>query len=179
MPAAYTLPRDWTTGELVTAALLNTHLRDMMMYFYSKRHDFVLVQDQKTSGTASATITNGAWRTSELNTEVADTGSLATVASNQITLQAGTWLAWMTAGQTANNAGRLRLYNTTDAAVLVYGAAGGFASNVNGFGYFSIAAAKVIELQHWVSSNSAAGGTALTTGDVEVYASVMLVKVSD
>lgn len=179
MPASYTTPRDYTTGELITAAILNTHLRDMMMYFYSKRHDIVVVQDQKSSGTVAATITNGAWRTRELNTEVTDTGSLAVVASNQITLQAGAWMVWMTSGQTGNNSGRLRLYNITDSAILVYGSAGGFSSHVSGFGYFSIAAAKVLELQHYVLTASAVGGTAIGTGDIEVYSSVMLVKVSD
>lgn len=32
---AWTAPRTWTTAELVTAALLNAHLRDNLLYLYS------------------------------------------------------------------------------------------------------------------------------------------------
>ena len=32
---AWTSPRTWTTGELVTAALMNTHVRDNLSYLYT------------------------------------------------------------------------------------------------------------------------------------------------
>lgn len=36
MAAIYTTPRTWAAGEVVTASLLNTHLRDMMDYFKAR-----------------------------------------------------------------------------------------------------------------------------------------------
>lgn len=38
---AWTDPRTWATGELVTAALLNTHLRDNLNYLLSPNNDFI------------------------------------------------------------------------------------------------------------------------------------------
>ena len=52
---------------------------------------YVLVQDQKSSGTEGGGCTAGTWKTRDLNTEVADTASIASLASNQITLSAGTY----------------------------------------------------------------------------------------
>lgn len=30
----WTTPRDWTNEELVTADIMNTHIRDMMLYLF-------------------------------------------------------------------------------------------------------------------------------------------------
>lgn len=182
MPASYSVPRDWTTGELVTAALMNTHLRDMMMYFYSKRLDVLIYQDQKSSGTAADNITNAAWSTRVLNTEVNDTGSHGTLASNQISLAAGVYLSIFTAGLAGNLTHQLRLRNVTDSATLGQSVSA-TASNTPtmGFGLFTSTATKLVELQHWINTTpgSTAGGSAASTGSVEVYAQVLLIRVGD
>lgn len=40
---AWTTPRTWTTGELVTAAILNTHVRDNLAYLYDRTHTVKMV----------------------------------------------------------------------------------------------------------------------------------------
>lgn len=39
---AWTTPRTWTTSELVTASIMNTHLRDQLNYLYSGKEAFYL-----------------------------------------------------------------------------------------------------------------------------------------
>ncbi len=39
---AWTSPRTWTTSELVTAAIMNTHIRDNQLYLYSGKDFFIL-----------------------------------------------------------------------------------------------------------------------------------------
>ncbi|MBA3867792.1 MAG: hypothetical protein H0X30_01410 [Anaerolineae bacterium] len=163
-----------TSGSGLVLTFVNVHLKSTYP---------VLIQDLKNSGTAPASLTAGAWRTRELTTEVTDLSNLATLASNQITLQPGNYLAWCVASGTLPaviHLNRLRLRNITDGATLFQGvndslpASNG--ANLSAFGFFTITAAKVIELQHYPSQTSIAGA-AMTTGDQECYASVFLQKI--
>lgn len=134
--------------------------------------EYILIRDEKTSGSAGAAITSGGWRTRELNTEVQDTGSFASVASNQITLAAGNYKVIAMAPVGSAITSRARLRNVTDGATLVEGinVLSGFSQVV---GNFTLTAQKVLELQQWVSVNTT-GGLALSTGETEKYASVYL-----
>jgi hypothetical protein len=180
MTAAWTAPKTWSVGELVTAALLNTHLRDNLEWLYSKRQDVLLYEDQKTAGTGAAAITTGAWRTRELTTEVIDTGAFGgfggAVPANQISLAAGTYLAYFNSPVGTNVGSRSRLRNVTDGATLVNGGNNLYVGV--GFGRFVLAATKTIELQQWVSANTN-GGAALSSGEVEVYAQLLLLRIGD
>lgn len=148
--------------------------------------DVVIVEDQRSSGTDAGTFTAGSWQTRPLNTEVVDTGSNASVASNQITLAAGTYRAYGVA-TTGNAISRhqLRLRNITDGANLVLGVNTGWNSSVAYWagkatleGRFTIADTKVLELQHRCESTAATVGmgAANSFGDGEVYAQVVLIK---
>lgn len=53
MAAIYTTPRTWAAGEVVTASLLNTHLRDMMDYFKARPISNVTDYDGTVSSTTS------------------------------------------------------------------------------------------------------------------------------
>lgn len=182
MPATYTAPRTWVVGELVTAAYLNTHLRDMMEYFYSKRLDILHYQDQKTSGTAADNITQATWATRVLNTEVVDTGNFGTLASNQVSLLAGNYLAFFTGNINANVTHQMRLRNVTDSETLATSKSNGasLGANTIGMGRFTISATKTIELQHWHNNGGAtAGGAPVSTGTNEVYADLLLIRLGD
>jgi hypothetical protein len=181
MTATWTAPKTWSIGELVTAALLNTHMRDNLEWLYARRMDILHYQDQKASGTNGATITSGAWRTRELNTEVVDTGGFGSVASNQVTLASGIYLAFFVL-QIGNGGNRGRLRNVTDSTNLVDGTTmGPTAGNAGpsiGLGRFSLAATKTLELQQW-SGTTVQAGLAISTGDVEVYADLLLARIGD
>lgn len=145
-------------------------------------NDIVLVQDQATSGSSGPTYTADAWRTVPLDTEVIDTGSIATLGSNQITLAAGSYQFWFEFCGGANSAGaargRGRLYNASDTAVVEQGtnnimAAASNSIHPNGFGQFTIATSKAFEIQFFPKTNNIDENGAMTTGEVEVYAQVM------
>jgi len=142
--------------------------------------DYVLIKDHKASGTAGGTFTSGAWRTRDLNTELVDTGSNASIAANQITLAAGTYRVRASAPAGAVNLHQTRLYDITNTAVLVTGTSeridAAIASSSRSFieGRFTIAGSTVIELQHQCQSTFATNGFgyAGSFGGGEVYASI-------
>jgi hypothetical protein len=145
---------------------------------------YVRMLDSKTSGTAAASLTLGAWRTRELTTEETDTDNLASLAANQITLQPGRWMAWA-AAQLVAAAGenRIRLQNITAGATLLQGnnasASGATGAGITSiFGVFDIAVASVIELQHYPNATGT-GGRVVTTGEAEIFAQVDLIRIGE
>ena len=67
------------------------------------------------------TFTNGAWRTRDLNFEIADPDGIVSIASNEFTLQAGSYLINWRAPAYKVNRHISRLYNVTDAFAVTYG----------------------------------------------------------
>ena len=82
---------------------------------------YAIICDQKAHNVDGGTFTSGAWRTRDLNTEIADPDGIVSIASNQFTLGAGTYL--IEAASPAHDCGRhqLRLYNSTASSVVQYG----------------------------------------------------------
>jgi hypothetical protein len=116
--------------------------------------DYILIRDEKTSGTDGGTFTNGAWRTRTLNTEVTDTGNHASLASNQITLAAGTYECFIRCPGYEVGPHQTRLQNITDTATTLLGTTDA-ASNSDFsvtqsiiIGRFTIATSKTFEIQH-------------------------------
>lgn len=145
---------------------------------------YVRVLDSKASGTAPANVVQAAWRTRELTTEESDSDNLASLAGNQITLQPGLWMVWASA-QPSNGVGanRFRLQNITGGATLVQGTSTSVSAsgNVNTavlFDVFSLATASALELQHWCNATGL-GGAAVTTGENEIYAEVILIRIGE
>lgn len=127
--------------------------------------DYILIQDQKSSGTAGGTFTSGAWRTRDLNTEVSDSGNHASVASNQITLAAGTYQFRISAPALYVNAHQAKLYNVTDSSDVALGQTSQSCPTGNGdvtcsviSGVFTISSAKVFEVRHQCVSTEASDG---------------------
>lgn len=147
--------------------------------------DYIHIEDQKTSGTNGGTFTAGAWQTRDLNTEVSDAGGHASVASNQITLAAGTYRVRAHAYAGGVNAHRLRLQNITDGTTLLLGSDHLSTSTANSSnhamleGEFTIASTKVIELQHRCQTTGTTNGLGYASGwGTEVYSVVTMVKVA-
>ena len=86
---------------------------------------YMQVQEQYNSGTNGPFIPN-AWTKRSLNTVVTNTISGASLASNQITLPAGTYYIEVDATMLSGGPTRNALYNVTDATYAAYG--------INGFG---------------------------------------------
>ncbi|MEO8608920.1 MAG: hypothetical protein ABI690_13595 [Chloroflexota bacterium] len=143
--------------------------------------DWVVVQDQKTSGTSGGTTAAGAWTTHVLNTEVVDTGNIASVASNQVTLEPGNYTAeWMMSAGANITGHRSRLRNITAGATLGLGIGANNAAMNGGLIQFTLTVQSAIELQYWANTAGANGlGLAVSTGDVEVYAVVKFTRLAE
>lgn len=150
------------------------------------------VWDQKASGTNGGTFTLGAWRTRDLNM-ISTNIPGASLAANQVTLPAGTYIVSARAPAFEVNANLTRIWNVTDGALLARGTSM-FTSLVGtGFptldnvttssieGQFTIAASKVIELQHRSAATSPTNegfGRAGGFGIGEVYANAIFIKIA-
>ena len=146
--------------------------------------DFLHIQDQKASGTGGGTFTSGAWQTRTLNTVLTNTISGASLASNVITLPAGTYIVEAKAPAGAVTAHKAKLYNVTDAVDIIIGTsertAGTPVNSTQSFvsGKFTIAGTKNISLQHRCSATTTDGfGYACNFSVVEVYSDIKIWKV--
>jgi hypothetical protein len=123
--------------------------------------DYILIRDEKSSGTTGGTFTTGAWQTRDLNTEVTDAGGHASISSNQITLAAGTYQCRIACPAYAVNTNQARLYDITNSAELVlgqntYGTTGN-GSTALVVGEFTLAGSTVVEVQHRCSYTGSYG----------------------
>lgn len=72
MAANWTTPRTWVTNELVTAPLMNTHLRDNLDYLFTRPRDVDNVNSAGNYSTTSTTFADVS--TSELALTLTTTG---------------------------------------------------------------------------------------------------------
>lgn len=147
----------------------------------------IIAQEQQASGTnghAGASFTAGTYRTRFLTTLVVNTIG-ASLASNQITLPAGTYYARWSCPAIAVQYHKTRLYNATDSSVIAYGtaefstpAASYAATRSVGTASFTLTSSKAIEVDHRCSSteNTNGFGAACGFGDIEIYTVLELWK---
>lgn len=121
---------------------------------------YINVQDQKASGTAGGTFTSGSFQTRTLNTLQSDSAGIASLASNQLTLPAGTYRCNIQCPSMLTNTHKARLQNITDAVTVLLGTSEQTQSSANVStksriaGRFTLTKTTVLEVQH----------QALTTG---------------
>lgn len=142
-----------------------------------------------TSGTGGGAPSVG-WNTRAINEEEYNAISGSSLASNQITLPAGTYLAryWAIGGTGASQAHQVRLYNVT-AATAVTGSEGAscfiggdgndawFASH--GTCIFTLGASQAIRLEHYFAKVQANGlGAATSSGVGEKYAEIYIQRLA-
>jgi hypothetical protein len=144
------------------------------------------VRDEKASGAGGGTAAASSYTTRTLNTIKKNTISGASVASNQITLPAGTYRVSFSAPAYSVSGHQAYLYNVTDAATAISGSTAYVSgtsvqteSGVRGT-EIVLTASKVFELRHWTNTNTAGTGLGLmaSSGQGEVYAQVFIEKVS-
>ena len=82
---------------------------------------YAIICDQKADSDNGGEFNNGAWQKRDLNTEIADPDSIVTIANDQFTLQAGSYLIEASAPAYKVNNHQTRLYNATTSAVVQYG----------------------------------------------------------
>jgi hypothetical protein len=146
------------------------------------------IKDVKTSGTAGGTATSGSYQTRTLNNLTGDT-SFISLASNQMTLQPGTYHIEANAPAHFVDEHKIKLRNVTNSSDTLIGSVEYSSNNFTElvgvvsrsilFGTVTISAATVFEIQHRVTSTSATSGfgIAASFGDSEVYTQVKITKV--
>ena len=183
---AYTAVPIYATGTMIGATIWETYIADNMAYFKAALDNYVHIEEQQTSGTDGGTFTSGAWQTRVLNTEVADPGGLATLASNQITLAAGTYRVHIACPAYKVGVHQARLQNISDGTTLLLGGNAAAGAADNGYthamiqGVFTIASSKVLEVQHRGTTTASTTGFGLATSwGTEVYTTVELIRIGD
>jgi hypothetical protein len=125
---------------------------------------FFIVQETQASGTDGGTFTSGAWRTRTLNVTQINTIGSASLASNQVTLPAGTYRVTGSCSGFAVNAHMAAIYNVTNSAFLVYGSqefvgsADGITTRSDINAVFTISGTKVLEVRHQCQTTRATDG---------------------
>ncbi|MES2126644.1 MAG: hypothetical protein V4463_05175 [Pseudomonadota bacterium] len=147
---------------------------------------FMHVREQQASGTTGGSSAAG-FQTRVLNTTVgSNTISGASLASNMVTLPAGTYdfEARAPAGYNIVTSHQLVLRNNTDSTdILVGETAYPAATGPNVYaecgGRFTLAATKVVYLNHYTNASGSDGlGKAASSGKGEVYSSLKIWRVS-
>ena len=147
---------------------------------------YAIICDEKAYNVGGGTFTSGAWRTRDLDTEIADPGSIVSISSNQFTLGAGSYL--IEASATAHDVNRhiARIYNATSSSVVAIGQPNFGDTSGNGTGP-SIVVARVtitgstaFEIQHRCETTKATNGFGLSndlaSGIVNKYTIVTIFK---
>ncbi len=152
----------------------------------------MIVQDQKPAGTAGGTFTSGAWQTRDLNTIQYNSIPGASLASNRVTLPAGTYLVKASAPAFYVGNHKTRLYNFTGSSTLIAGSLEMSFQGSTGYdqtrsfvlGSFTLVGNTAIELQHRCYATRSTDGfggfnssNASTWGEVETYSQVEIQKI--
>lgn len=182
---AWTAPKTWALGELLTSSDLNTYIRDNNLFLFDSLPKVAIIADVKSSGTDGGASVAGAWYGRDLNTKVSDPDGIVSIATNEFTLGAGTY--WIEAKSNTHriNGSQIRIYNVTDSAVVVTGlnVHGTSASQDSGAtalvsGLVTIASSKAFAIEYRCETSRSTDGLghALGWGD-EKYTEVTIVKV--
>lgn len=138
---------------------------------------FAIIADQKTAGTSGGANTPATtFNTRELNTELHDPDSIVSIASDQFTLQAGTYLIEART-QATQQTGAARIRNITDGVTEIVGTRGGSDTEFTVIGVLTIASEKVFEVQLWTQNIGGSFGAG-STGEVNIFSTVKITKLS-
>jgi hypothetical protein len=138
--------------------------------------DYILIRDEKSSGTPGGTFTASGWRTRDLNTIISDIGNHATLATNQITLGAGTYRYQISAPAYYVNRHQVRLYDVSNSAVIT-NSEGSSEYNLTEVqtrsfttGKFTLTGTTILEIQHYCTGGLATYGFGVPGGfGKEIY----------
>ena len=168
-----------TAGAALGVAAAGTGTSAARADHVHPRESYICIWEQQTAGTDGGTFTSGAWRTRVLTTEHADTGGHASIASNQITLAAGTYRARIVAPSVLVDPPQATLRDVAGAetTILVGGSVAAPAPSII-VGRFTLAGTAVLEIQHQCQTTRATDGlgAAANFGEVEKYVVCELVR---
>jgi hypothetical protein len=141
-----------------------------------------IFRQEETQNTDGGTFTKDVWQTRTLNTAQYNGINGCSLATNQVTLPAGTYYINAIAPAYGVSYNQAMWYNITDASAEIIGQSWRAFSTVNTFarviGVFTITAEKVFELQHQCADTVGTTGFGIACNlTTEVYSSVTLIKI--
>ena len=144
---------------------------------------YAVIADVKAHNADGGTFTLGAFRTRDLNTEIADPDGIVSISSNQFTLDAGNYLIEASAPAYAVDRHVARLRNITDSTTVQYGQA--MYTDAANFSYnssvvvarVSLTASKTFEIQHRSQSTQTSNGFGVQTAMAGVDSVYTIVKI--
>lgn len=173
----------WTTAGLASLASVAKSFETQLFQ----------AEDQKTSGTNGGTFTSGNWQTRTFNQTPTNGISGASLASNIITLPAGTYFCIASAPAYDVTGHQIKLRNATDSTDLIYGSSeqtrgdGDPQTRSILFGRFTLASGKDVILQHRCTTTKTSNGLGVATSfgavsghvaTTEVYSQILIWKVA-
>lgn len=161
---------------------------------FTALQQILIVADEKPAGTSGGTFTSGAWRTRDLNTVRYNTITGASLASNQITLPAGTYYISASAPAYTNGHNidnhKAKLRNITTSTDTLIGTSESFSNaqylgqahlQTRSFivGVFTIEGETTFEIQHrcYETQNNTGFGKESNMDVAEVYSQVFIQKI--
>ena len=142
---------------------------------------YAKITDTKSAGVQGGTLTSGAWRTRDLQTENEDTDGIVSISNNQFTLQAGTYYiaAECCAINVDNN--NASIYNVTDDTQVLIGNSNKSNTSASTYarvcGTITISGTKAFTLRHRsYGTESTSGMGAYQNWSVNVYATLEIYK---
>ena len=116
---------------------------------------YAIIADIKASNADGGDFDSGAWRTRDLNTEIADPDGIVSLSNNQFTLGAGSYLIEFSAPACRLGSHQTRLYNATTSSEVQIGTShwapptsGHADQNSMGAGRVTITGSTAFEIQH-------------------------------
>jgi hypothetical protein len=142
----------------------------------------VIVEDQKAQNTPGGAFTSGANQTRVLNTLDRNVGTLASLASNQITLPAGRYYISWSAPASAVDNHQSFLYNITGASEIKRGTCEAMVTTQNrsvGSTSVTFAVSTAIELRHRCKTTNGTDGFGVPASfGTEIYSRVEIWKIT-
>lgn len=147
---------------------------------------YLHVREEQASGTDGGTFTAGSYLTRVLNTTKVNTIAGASLASNRVTLPAGTYDINGVGTVRGVDYNKVRIYDVTHSAVLLIGPSNWNSSTYAGGPYawvrgrITLTEETVLEMQHRCTTTFASTGfgKAVSFGDAEVYSELIVWKVA-
>jgi len=144
---------------------------------------YAIIADQKAQSTDGGTATSGAWRTRDLQTEIADPDGIVSISSDQFTLGAGSYLITWSAPAMSVDRHQTRLYDVTGAAAIEVGTGeyayptGNVSTRSFGSARITPGSSNVYRIEHQVQTTNATSGWGLNINyTTEQYTTVEIFK---
>jgi hypothetical protein len=164
---------------------LNTLNTFINTYTDASTETICSVKETQSSGTNGGTFTKGIWTTRNLNT-ITPPVSFLSISNNQITIQPGSYIMIVRAPAYGVNGNQIRFRNITNITTPTYTygmnsfVSGNNQKNAELYGNFNFDTVSVFDIQHIceVTKSNIGLGIATANGEVEIYTSVFIQKLS-